>query len=193
MRVLIAGLGAVALLAIGVAASQQAKVGTVLGDLAWPEAETALTPSTVVLIPLGAGAMQHGPHLKLDSGERLARYLSQRVRASSDVVVAPSLVYHYQPVYAEYPGSTSVSQTTARDMTADVVRSLAKYGPRRFYVLNTGTTTMFALKDAADALADQGILLGYTDIRYRLANAAVKRQQAPVRGTAHADEIETSM
>ncbi len=195
MRLWMAALGAAAIVTTGFtsAQQQQPKAGVVLGELSWQDAETVLTPSTVVVIPLGAATLQHGPHLKLDNNERLARYLAQRVRAATDVVVAPALAYHFYPAFLEYPGSTSLSHNTARDMTIDIVRSLAKYGPRRFYVLNTGTTTLFPLKDAAEALAAQGILLGYTDIRYRLQNARVGRQQAPVRGAAHADEIETSM
>ena len=189
MRLILASLATAAL----VAAAQQPRTGVVLGDLTWQEAESALTPSAVVVIPLGAGALEGGPQLRLDNDERLARYLAQRVRASADVVIAPALSYHFYASFREYPGSTSLSPNTARDMTADVVRSLSAHGPRRFYVLNTGTTTLGPLKSAADALADQGILLGYTDMRYRLINARVARQQGATRGTPHADEIETSM
>ena len=52
---------------------------------------------------------------------------------------------------------------------------------------------MSALGDAARTLADDGILLGYTDMGWRLANAAVRKEQTPLRSTASADEIETSM
>ena len=34
-------------------------------------------------------------------------------------------------------------------MTADVVRTLSAYGPRRFYILNTGISTLRALEPAA--------------------------------------------
>jgi creatinine amidohydrolase len=190
MRLILASLAAAVLVS---AAAQPSKSGTVLGDLTWQEAEAALTPSAVVVIPLGAASVQGGPQLRLDNDERLARYLAQRLRAAADVVIAPSLSYHFYPAFVEYPGSTSLSQNTARDVTAEIVRSLAKHGPRRFYVLNTGAATLVPLKNAADALADQGILLGYTDMRYRLVNARVARQQAPTRGPSHADEIETSM
>jgi creatinine amidohydrolase len=167
--------------------------GVMLGDLSWIEAEKALAESTVVVIPLGIATVEHGPHLKLDSKERLARYLAARVQASTSVVIAPPLTYHYSPAYLEYPGSTSVSRNTARDMTVDIVRSLAKYGPRRFYVLNTATSTALPLRDAATVVADDGILLGYTDVSYRLLNVAVRRDQVPVKGTPHAEEAETSM
>ena len=119
-----------------------------LADLSWVEAEAALTPSSVVVVPLGVATAQHGPHLKLNNNERLARYLAGRVQAAAPVVVAPPLTYHFYPTFLEYPGSTSLSNNTSRDMTIDIVRSLARYGPRRFYVLNTGVTTVFPLAAA---------------------------------------------
>ena len=192
MRVAVAGI-AIATLATLVPPAQPSKPGVTLGELTWQEAETALTPASVVVIPLGLASVQHGPHLKLDNSERLARHLAQRVKAAADVVVAPPLTYHFSPTFLEYPGSTSLSSNTARDMTVEIVRTLAKYGPRRFYVLNTGTATMFPLKAASDVVADDGVLLGYTDMNYHLANARIERQQTRPRGTPHADEIATSM
>ena len=195
MRQAIVGFGVAVAGAVALAAQAPAAPGVTLAELSWQEAEKVLTPSSVVVLPLGVATVQHGPHLKLNNNERLARYLAARVQAAVSVVTAPPLTYHFYPTFLEYPGSTSISSNTARDMTVDIVRSLAKYGPRRFYVLNTGVTTMFPLKDAADALADHGILLGYTDMRYHLANARVTRQQSPMRGygAAHADEVETSI
>jgi creatinine amidohydrolase len=169
-----------------------ASSGISLAEISWKEAETALTDSTVVVIPLGVAAVEHGPHLKLNNNERLARYLAARVQAASSVVIAPTLTYHFYPSFLEYPGSTSLSANTARDMTVDIVRSLSKSGPRRFYVLNTGRPTVTPLSEAARTLADDGILLGYTDARYRLAGADVALQQLPI-GVAHADEVATSM
>jgi creatinine amidohydrolase len=162
-----------------------------LEHLSWYKASDRLGSDTVVVIPLGAAAKEHGPHLKLSNDAILAEYLTRRVTSATPVVVAPPLTYHYYPAFLEYPGSTSLSLNTARDLTADVVRSLARYGPRRFYVLNTGISTARPLAAAAQALAADGILLRYTDLQARLAEAAaqVSRQE----GGSHADEIETSM
>src|SRR5262245_52277654 len=79
--------------------------GVVLQDLTWIEAQSLLTETTVVVIPLGGLAKEHGPHLKLDNDWRLAQYLARRVAASSEVVVAPTVGYHYYPAFIEYPGS----------------------------------------------------------------------------------------
>ncbi|HXW05617.1 MAG TPA: SgcJ/EcaC family oxidoreductase [Vicinamibacterales bacterium] len=162
-----------------------------LGDLPWTDAEPLLTPAAVVVIPLGAGSKEHGPHLKLRSDETLAEHLMERVAPRVTTVIAPTLTYHYYPAFLEYPGSTSLSLATARDLTVDVVRSLARHGPRRFYVLNTGISTLRPLEAAATTLAADGILLRYTSIEARLAPAA--RRVGEQEGGSHADELETSM
>ena len=73
----------------------------------------------------------------------------------------------------------------------EIVRSLARYGPKRFYVLNTGVSTSRALEPAAALLAQEGILLRYTDFGGATTSAAerVKQQETG----SHADELETSM
>src|SRR5438132_2495527 len=140
MRLGLAVVGVSVVLAAGAAGRQSLKPpagGVSLSDLSWVDAEPVLTASTVVVIPLGAGVLEQGPHLKLNSDERLARYLASRVQAGASVVIAPPLTYHAYPEYAEYPGTASLTPNTARAMTVDVVHALAKHGPRRFYVLNT--------------------------------------------------------
>ena len=165
--------------------------GVSLEHLAWPEAERLLTPDAVVVLPLGAAAKEHGLHLKLRNDLTLAEYLTRRVMASSPVIVAPPLTYHFYPAFLEYPGSTSLTLNTARDVTIEIARSLARYGPRRFYVLNTGISTLRPLAEAARMLGPEGILLHYTDLQAQTAHAVRSVQQQP--GGSHADEIETSM
>jgi creatinine amidohydrolase len=162
-----------------------------LESLTWQEAERVLTPEAVVLIPLGAGSKEHGPHLKLRNDLTLAEYLTGRVADATAVVIAPTLTYHFYPAFLEYPGSTSLSLASARDMTADVVRTLAAYGPRRFYVLNTGVSTVRALDPAVALMASEGVLVRYTNLATRLDPAT--KGFVEQEGGTHADEVETSM
>lgn len=175
----------------GAAPQQETAKGIRLERLSWVEAERVLTPETVVVLPLGAALKEHGPHLTLRNDLTMAEYFADRIAGAASVVVTPPLTYHFYPAFLEYPGSTSLSLETARDLTIQVARSLAAHGPRRFYVLNTGISTARALAPAADALAREGILLRYTDL-----GAAVDRVASRVKEQAagsHADEIETSM
>ena len=165
--------------------------GILLEDLTWVEAEKALTPETVVVIPLGAESKEHGPHLRLKNDFIIAEYLKNRVRERSAVVIAPTVNYGFYPSFVEYPGSTSLRLHTARDMIIDICRGLSRFGPRRFYVLNTGVSTARSLALSAEALDYEGILLRYTDIL--TATESVEKEVARQEGGTHADEIETSM
>jgi len=170
--------------------SAAANQGVLLEELTWLEAEQLLTPDSVVVIPLGAAAKEHGPHLKLKNDLILAEYYKGRVLAQSNVIIAPTLNYHFYPAFVEYPGSTGLRLETARDMVVDICRSLARFGPRRFYVLNTGVSTVRALKPAAEVLAADGIVMTFTELKSIEPVESKVRQQE---GGTHADEIETSM
>lgn len=165
--------------------------GVFLEQLTWVEAEGLLNQQTIVLIPLGAAAKEHGPHLKLNNDWLIAEYLKQRVAERVDVVVAPTVPYHYYPAFIEYPGSITLGAETARDLVVDICRSLAAHGPRRFYVLNTGISTIGPLERAAEVLNEGGVVLHYTDTTKMLK--ATREVISEQQGGSHADEIETSV
>lgn len=191
VRSTVAWLSGMFLLAGAAGAQAPRPPGTLLEDLTWVEAERLLTPDTVVVIPLGAAAKEHGPHLRLKNDFVLAEYYKRRVLERTPVIVAPTINYHFYPAFVEYPGSTTLTLETARDVVVQICRGLARFGPRRFYVLNTGVSTVRALRPAQQILEADGILLRYTDV-LRLGEAAEKSVRRQEGGT-HADEIETSM
>jgi creatinine amidohydrolase len=162
-----------------------------LEDMTWQDAERVLTADAVVVIPIGAASKEHGPHLRLSNDWRMADELRRRLAARTQIVVAPIIGVSFYPAFVEYPGSVSLRLETARDVLVDVVKSFARHGPRRFYALNTGISTLRALAPAAEALAAEGILLHYTDLGKALA--PVEKQVAEQEGGTHADEIETSI
>lgn len=163
--------------------------GILLENLSWDEAERVLTAETVVAIALGAEAKEHGKHLPLNNDWLMAEYFKRRVLEKSDVVFAPTINYSFYPAFLEYPGSTSLRFETARDMVVDLCRSLAKYGPKRFYILNTGISTIKPLTQAREELAKDAIEMRFTDLsRFDAIEKKVRTS-----GGTHADEIETSM
>lgn len=178
------------MIAFAVFANAQNK-GILLEDLTWQEAEKILTPDAIVVIPIGAESKEHGPHLKLKNDWLMAEYLKHEVLQRANVVVAPTVNYHFYPAFVEYPGSTTLRLETARDLMIDICRSLARYGPRKFYALNTGVSTMRPLRLSAEALAADGITFRYTDILK--VNDATEKQVRQEEGGTHAEEIETSM
>jgi creatinine amidohydrolase len=171
--------------------SQNKAAAILLEALTWDEAERVLTPDAVVVIPLGAESKEHGRHLQLNNDFLMAEYFKKRVlnAAPPNVIVAPTINYSFYPAFLEYAGSTSLSMDTARAMITDIIRSLARYGPHRFYILNTGISTLKPLAQAAADLAKDGILLRYTD----LTKEDPVEKKLRLSGGTHADEIETSM
>jgi creatinine amidohydrolase len=111
------------------------------------------------------------------------------VLKASEVVVAPTINYNFYPAFVEYPGSTNLRYEVARDMIVDIVRSLAHYGPKRFYILNTGISTRKPLAEAQKMLAAEQIEMRFTD----LGKFEELEKKVRTSGGTHADEIETSM
>src|SRR5690349_1493596 len=71
--------------------------GVLLESLTWVEADAKLNSNAVVVLPIGAGAKEHGPHLLLENDFLIAEYLKRHVLAEANVVVAPTLNYHHYP------------------------------------------------------------------------------------------------
>lgn len=168
-----------------------ASKGVFLEELTWIQAREILTPDVVVVIPLGAQAKEHGPHLPLGTDFIQSQFFAQEIAKTENVVIAPQMNYGFYFPFITFPGSTSLRHSVAKNMVVDICRSLAAFGPKRFYVINEGIATNAALKPAADLLAGEGILLAYTDLSGENVDALVKSIQQQKEGS-HADEIETS-
>ena len=97
--------------AIGVllcAAMAQADAqGVRLGDLSWPQAERRLAETPIVILPFGAGAKEHGPHLPMNADRVVMDYLLDRALESADVVVAPPILHGCRSCAAAHSASCS--------------------------------------------------------------------------------------
>jgi creatinine amidohydrolase len=165
--------------------------GRYLETLTWPEAEQALYHLPTVLLPLGARAKEHGQHLPLNNDWLIAEYLARRVVEECPVLVLPTLQYGHYPAFLEYPGSVSIRWEACRDTIIDICQSLANQGAKRFYVLNTGISTLKPLLAAQTVISARGSRFEFTDIT--AAYSSLRRQVETQPGGTHADEIETSM
>ena len=170
-------------------ADRETAKGCRLETLTWVEAEQWFSRDPVVVIPLGAAAKEHGPHLPLNNDAIIAEWLGDEIRKVLPVVVAPLVNASYYPAFVEYPGSISLSADTARAVIVDTCRSLAAHGTSRFYVLNTGVSTEGPLTRA------QRTLSGFRFDYLRLGEAMQRVPDGVLEqgwGT-HADEHETSL
>lgn len=166
--------------------------GKLLELMNWKEAEGYLNENAIIVIPLGAAAKEHGLHLQLRNDWLLAEYLKQQIISRTEVLILPTINYAYYPAFSDYPGSISLSAETCTRMFIEICSSISKFGPKRFYVINTGISTKIPLQEAANQLAPAGVFLSYTD----LASDAISKLESEISeqdGGTHADEIETSM
>jgi creatinine amidohydrolase len=169
-----------------------------LERLTWREAEALLRPETIVLVPVGA-IEAHGPHLPLDSdviiavatADRAARLLMARGDAS---VVVPPLSFGVSYVGACFPGTTPVPATVVRDQVVSVVGELARWGPRRFAIVNAHLEPahVAALREAVAASEDlPGVRVAFADQREE--RWALRLSEEFRRGARHAGSYETSI
>ena len=160
-------------------------------NLTWAEAEKALKGYDVALLAVGARTKEHGPHLPLKTDYVMAEYLKDRVAREIPVAVFPTLEYGYYPAFLEYPGSVSIGADAFKNTVIDIGLSIARHGPRKIYVLNTGISTLPPLAAAASELEKAGIIMRYLNLADvdRKLPAGLLRQE----GGTHADEAETSM
>ena len=170
---------------------QKEPLSAVLENMTWIEAEKALKQYDVVLIALGARTKEHGPHLLLKNDYLMAEYLKDRVIKEVPVAVLPTIQYGYYPSFLEYPGSVSLREETFKNVVEDICRSMNGYGVRKFYVLNTGVSTLKPLSAAAQELGEVGIVLRYLNLLE--VDKTLPKDLLQQEGGTHADESETSM
>lgn len=176
---------------VSVALAQPAPSVT-LSAITWLEARDRLTEDAIVLLAYGNASKAHGPHLPLSTDFLQAQFVADEVAKRTPVVVAPSIGYGYYPPFLEYPASTTLPLSVARDLVANVCRSYARSSrARRFYIVGHGQISRPVFEQAARQLASEGILLRYSDWEGGKA-PGVKALRTQERGS-HADEIETSM
>jgi creatinine amidohydrolase len=165
--------------------------GAFLEDLAWPEAAARLAAGAVVVVPIGAAAKEHGPHLPLKTDYLLARELGRRVADALPVLVAPVVSFGYYPAFAGYPGSQHLRSETFMALLTDVLGGFIRQGARRLAVINTGVSTEAPLRVVVrDLYAAHGVRVLTADLA-SLGRAVAPRLRQRLGG--HADELETSL
>lgn len=167
-----------------------------VGRLPWDEVARRLSEGAVAVLPVGAGAKQHGLHLPMMTDqlivEHYAHVLACALGSGTDALVWPTLSYGYYPAFVGYRGSVSLSLSAFQQMVAETVTALHGAGARHVVVLDAGLSTRdpiegaFAARGAPNAASRLGLFEGP-----RFAATVAARQRQPY--GSHADEIETSV
>jgi creatinine amidohydrolase len=163
-----------------------ANTGVWLEDLTWPEAKARFAAGMPVVIPIGATAKAHGPHLPLKTDAITARALAQQLIERLPVIAAPVVGFGFYPAFTSFAGSQHLSSATFKALLAELLGNLRGHGVNRIVLLNTGVSTEKPIDEVAAGVADLLVLH-----MHGLGMAADRLLDVPEGG--HADERETSV
>jgi len=165
--------------------------GRYLAEMTWSEAAQALEHNPVVVLPIGGGVKEHGHHLPLGTDMIVVNELASTILKHSDILLLPTLNYAYFPAFVDWPGSVTIEAETFKRFVADIIRSYARHGARKFLVLDGGVSTHYPLTIMSYDLHNElGIEVAVTDIRGLGAQTIDAVCEAKEGG--HGDESETS-
>lgn len=176
------------------AAAQPDLPGAWLGELSWTEAQERLQSTPVVILPFGAGAKEHGPHLPMNADAVVMEYLVRQAMESRNVVAAPPVLYGWFPAFRDFPGTEIRDPDVFERYVREVALSLVRSGAQRLLFLNTGIDKATGLPmsiAAREIRAGTGVptlVVSWNDLETE-ATAALQEQ----REGGHSDEIETSI
>ena len=162
-----------------------------LEELTWVEARTAIDSGMPVVIPIGAAAKEHGPHLPLRTDATVAAALARRVAEHLPILVAPVVPFGYYPAFVRFAGSQSLSAATFAAVVRELCEGFVSQGARRIALINTGHSTEAPINTLLSELHRSGVArIVAAHLRF-LGRSADTWLDDPQGG--HADERETSV
>jgi creatinine amidohydrolase len=164
--------------------------GAWIEKLTWPEVAARIEHATV-LIPIGARAKEHGPHLPMQTDYLLARALCDGVATQLPVLIAPVVDFGYYPAFVGYPGSQHLRPETFQALLQDVIDGLIRHKAARIAIVNTGVSTEGPVTVVVrETLERTGVRIAVAHIR---ALGTGTRGLLSQKLGGHADEAETSL
>ncbi len=165
--------------------------GIKLWELPWDEASRHLNEKAIVMLPIGGGSKEHGRHLPLGTDMMVVNELAERIVEKTRIILLPTLNYAYYPAFINWPGSVSIEADNFRRFAEDIIRSIARFGVKKFIILDGGVSTHYPLTILSYDLHNSlGIDIAVTDITGLGRETGVRVCEQEEGG--HADESETS-
>ena len=167
-------------------------MGQFISTMTYPELRDALNQNSIVLLPVGGGSKEHGYHLPMGTDWFVANYLAKKLTERCNVLTLPTVPYGYFPLFVNWEGTVSIESQHFIDFIKDIILSYARFGVRKFFILDDGVTTHFPLTIASQTLNnDHGLKVAVSNIN-GIGIDKMRELVKQERGT-HADELETSM
>lgn len=157
-------------------------------QLTWDVVGARISAGAPAILPIGAGAKEHGLHMPMATDRIQAEWLAERLAEATGALIWPTLSYGYYPAFVRYAGSVSLSEPTFRATVRELAQGLLAFGAAPVLVLDTGISTIPPVEAAVAGLSAVHHIRIHAGPRYRAAAARLAEQRS---GT-HADELETS-
>jgi len=163
-----------------------------VAGLTWDQVKARLAAGAAAILPIGAGAKQHGLHMPMATDQLFAVYFALVLADKTDALIWPVLSYGAYPAFVAYAGSVSLSNRTFQAVVTEIADGLLGFGASRVIILDTGLSTI-APVEAAIAASREPSRIRHVKLFAgpRFLETADEIKQQPY-GT-HADEIETSL
>jgi creatinine amidohydrolase len=157
--------------------------------MTWDEVARRIDDGAAAILPIGAGAKQHGFHLPMNTDRIQAEWLAARIADRIDGVIWPTVSYGTYPAFVDYAGSVTLSAPVFESLIQEIAAGIIGYGCRALLVLDTGISTLAPVDRALARLGNPDTLhlKVHDGPRYRAAAKLAEQSHG-----SHADELETS-
>ncbi len=168
--------------------------GVFLGELSWPDAEQRYRETPLVILPFGAGAKEHGPHMPMNADRVVMEHLLKAAVDSRNVIVAPPILHGWFPAFRDFPGTEVADPNVFQAYVQQVALSLVRQGAQRIVFLNTGISKATGLPisiAAREIRVETGtptLVVSWDDLDTEEGAALAEQERG-----GHGDEIETSI
>ncbi|HEX4414097.1 MAG TPA: creatininase family protein [Lacipirellulaceae bacterium] len=161
-----------------------------VADMTWKDVAERLSDGAYAILPIGAGAKEHGWHMPMATDQVQAEYFAERLTENINGIIWPTVTYGHYPAFVAYAGSVSISNDTFEALVGEIAKGIAEFGAREIIILNTGLSTIAPVERALSRLSARARHLKiYSGPRYCRAVKTLGRQSHG----SHADENETSI
>ena len=161
-----------------------------------PDLVRAARKKTVVIIPLGA-TEQHGPHLPTQVDWRLAYEVSLRaasqMHAPFRALVTPAIPFGMSEHHMSLGGTLTLNYAAMAAVVGCIVKSVARHGFRRIFVMNGHGGNIAALETIITELTVELQLPLAAGTYWHIAESSIAGILTEQDRVLHACEAETSM